>query len=738
MTALGIVLVAAVTAVHPEADSQGRFTHTLVIEVVSPGEAIGKLAVHVSARRSAYLGAGEASPLDVETSTGTAALPLSAGTWVLQASAPGYWSPSEIITVPEHERDLRLRLWPTGGLKGSWSGGDVPATLTARFRPPASGSERRGSAAPAIPEDQVDCTLIQTHWLCYLPAGVLDVELRARSFVPIYLWNVAIPAGQEVDLGARALRSGASVAGFAQRPDGGPAPTDSRVHLTSHDGRPLEGPAAPAVAVDERGFFQIAGVLPADYLLQARGRPGRAAAPVRVLAGVEARLAAPLVLRPPLSLRVDIAPPTDPWGAPWQLRLAGPLVPRSELAPQSASKDGLWRRDDLIPGRYVLMVESGRDGSRWYGEEIAVDEGTSPFRVDLSLVSVRGGVTLGGEPLPKARLSFGGEHGLESISLETDEDGRFTGSLPRAGEWELGVRAEEPLVARTLTVEVSASQDLDIALPDTAIVGTVVDEEGRPQPAMVTASSLDQPVEPPVQAPSKADGTFRLSGLAPGRQLLVAQAMESAAESDEVVAIARESKPAEVRLVVRAQRNVEGQVVANGLGVPGAELKVAPAQSRLWMAQVLRADAQGRFKLILPAGTTAVDVSTSALGFGYRMQRAALPAQGPLVLSLERAAGTLLLEWPPGTGLSVRVLHAGTFDHIVYLSRWAMANNGSRSDTGAVVPQLEPGPYTACRTDGLQVPGGPESWPADRCVSGTLVAGGELRLAVPGPSWAGP
>jgi len=98
--------------------------------------------------------------------------------------------------------------------------------------------------APAIPEDQVDCTLIQTRWLCHLPAGVLDVELRARSFVPIYLWNVAIPAGQEVDLGARALRSGASVAGFVQRPDGGPAPTDSRVHLTSHDGRPLEGPAA--------------------------------------------------------------------------------------------------------------------------------------------------------------------------------------------------------------------------------------------------------------------------------------------------------------------------------------------------------------------------------------------------------------------------------------------------------------------------------------------------------------
>ena len=68
--------------------------------------------------------------------------------------------------------------------------------------------------------------------------------------------------------------------------------------------------------------------------------------------------------------------------------------------------------------------------------------------------------------------------------MESDDEGRFHGILPREGPWKIEVQAAEPAFSTSARAEVDAGRSgkatLDIRLPDTRIFGRVVDEQGKP------------------------------------------------------------------------------------------------------------------------------------------------------------------------------------------------------------------------------------------------------------------
>jgi uncharacterized GH25 family protein len=82
--------------------------------------------------------------------------------------------------------------------------------------------------------------------------------------------------------------------------------------------------------------------------------------------------------------------------------------------------------------------------------------------------------------------------------MESDDEGRFHGILPREGPWRIEVQAAEPAFSTWARAEVDAGRagkaTLDIRLPDTRIFGHVVDEQGKPvarADVIVQAESLN-------------------------------------------------------------------------------------------------------------------------------------------------------------------------------------------------------------------------------------------------------
>ncbi|HET7177140.1 MAG TPA: carboxypeptidase-like regulatory domain-containing protein, partial [Solirubrobacterales bacterium] len=292
-------------------------------------------------------------------------------TWEASAIAAGYWSRPAVIG-PEDSRPLaaQIELWPAGEVEGALHaapGRALPSTLTARFQP-APG------AAVKPPNAAASCRVAEGRFRCELPAGDLDLRLRARGFVTQYRWGIKVPARGLLDVGTIELKPGASLVGWVQVP-GRERVEESRVEIG-----PQVAGAADSLAEEERrgwrreakvnsrGFFEVDGVTPGSYRLTVR-HPRLAPAtvgPIGVLNGSETEVE-PIQLHPPAKLEVRLHPASDPYGVRWTAKLLreGATPGSSEVVEQAAaSADGRWRATGLTPGPYILKVE-GSHGARW-------------------------------------------------------------------------------------------------------------------------------------------------------------------------------------------------------------------------------------------------------------------------------------------------------------------------------------------------------------------------------------
>ena len=259
---------------------------------------------------------------------------------------------------------------------------------------------------------------------------------------------------------------------------------------------------------------------------------------VEVREGAETRLLHPLVLEPPAALRLSLVPVRHPDGEPWRIRIVDASGPRARMVvhDDEVSAEGTWRKLDLPAGEYQLMVTGGEEGI-WFSDTVVLEPGEDDHEVRIEMTRVAGTVTLGDSPLAGARVRVIDRNGRRQASLRSDDEGLFSGIFPAVdlGEarWLADVEIEDPRSSWDLEPlePDSASEDLltfSLTIPDTSIEGKVVDEEGTPQRAFVTA--LIQTVSEGEAAriletsTDESTGEFRLAGLSDGDYGVTARA----------------------------------------------------------------------------------------------------------------------------------------------------------------------------------------------------------------------
>ncbi len=739
--------------------------------VVAPGARVS--SVRVVAEPRGILGSAlPGAPVTREVSdAGPLAVELRPGIWSVRAVATGGWSWPVTVTAREgstEPAEMSLTLWPTGSITGRFRllDGQMPSEIRLFVRRGFGPVNTRQTL-----EDSITCPVRQNQWACQIPATIpLDLELNATGFAPCYLWDVIVGPRGSVDVGAVDLTQGASVTGWVLTASEKPA-RGADVELKAPDGGvvaiPTKSGTTPRLraSTNNRGFFQMGSVPPGMYhvVAAALGHISQAM-PARVVKDREYRLASPLLLKPPLTLRVSVDPPQSADGRPWSIRLSslhgshsGHLLVHGELV----SEDGRWSRPGLAAGSYRLAVVSDK-GDAWHERQLDLQPGTEDQAVVIRTLNVVGSLALR-DPIIGGRVLLADASSGARVWFDIGSEGDFSGSYPSVdldkARWSAVVEASEPSIRQTIQgvqPDSATSTELKfvIRLPDGAIAGTVVDEQGLGQSAVVTTQEQESEGEDPSEGGNRAailslaqarsaesTGRFKLVGLKPGEYRVYAMGRPrtpaDGLQSDTVtVRVGNDQASAPVTLVLKPSTLLRGRVVDGaGQGIPGASVLVVPAQAPDVMVRMLSTDVEGRFEAKVTAGTGNLNVVASAIGEGHRTLGRAVPENRMLEIGLDRTrSGLLVLAWGEGSDPSDMVLfHEGGFETWPSLRRWAEVNG--EAPTGGVLrlPLMSPGSYRLCRVRSLRDHFAIMSGAAGegRCAEGDLPPASDLRLSLP-------
>lgn len=680
--------------------------------------------------------------------------------WRMWVEADGYWSPARMTPAVSQREATVFQLYPTGQLHGRLqvpADETQPEQLVIRFEQAAN-----APATPlTVPRDQVECPVARDgSFLCTLPAGTLDLRLRARGFASNYHWSTTISRGLVTQLGALPLQRGGSVVGRVELTPDTPHLDESLAGTTieitpAQASRPDTRQAGErlqrmqhSVEADSRGFFHITGLSPGLYELRAskEGAGEAVYPPLQVHENAETTLTRPVTLQPPVRLRLTVHPSIDPLQRRWRAEILDPDRTGAALRRASTgtvTAEGLWTSGELQHKPYILLLVDD-DGNRWWHERFHPGQ-QQQIDLRLDMVPVEGSVTLEGEPLADATLWFGGRNGLSSLRTLADQEGHFSTLLPAEGEWKVDLSTAAPHLDRRLpAIDIDAGEkgwaEVEIALRDFSLRGEVRDSQGEPVRAMLLLVGASNGTRP-IQAWSETDGTFAFRGLDPGLYEVQAYASGGAISSERQRADLDDSGASPyLTLHLGDAETFVGSIVSTFGPVPGAAVFAMPLRGGETIAVLqpqAQSDANGRFSLPLPPNTDALDVIVAPPGYAlstHRISTAASHSGEPMAIPVHRQGGTLVLEFDPGQTLSdlyriatlqregVR-LDAGTllrWRNTYSPSGYASGSESTDADPWATrIPMLEFGTYTACRRG------------ADRdCVSGYLPPGGELVLSL--------
>ena len=299
------------------------------------------------------------------------------------------------------------------------------------------------------------------------------------------------------------------------------------------------------------------------------------------------------------------------------------------------------------------------------------------------------------------------------LPIRSKNDGTFLTLLPKiAGDtWpRIEIESTNPHITRALTdVKLSGVDGpeafVDIQLASTSIEGMVVEESGVP-----ARNALVNVVAPggDFKQLESSDGTFSVTGLAPGHYKLTATTREM--ESDAIEIDVSEASMKQITLVVEPVSRFRGTIRSSFGAVMSAGVFITPAGVDPPVISPIPVNAEGRFDVRLPPRTSEVVIAAAAPGFSFRMLRMPVPRDGDADIAVDQQGGALVVE---SDGSPAFIVHNGAtlaVNVLAYLAGARRINQNSFE-----VPQIEAGTYNLCAS-------------ADRCVSGTLARGGRLVL----------
>ena len=661
--------------------------------------------------------------------------------WRLAIDVPAIWSTEAVVYSTSEDLSVLLEVYPSVELAGNLiSAGHeaLPDDLEIRFRP-AGGN---GGAAGVV-----GCPIkVDGGWNCFVAAGMHDLELRVDGFAPTYLWHVDLSS--PLDLGTIHAVAGASISGYCRLEEGSEADRGCQVELKRSLPHSASGAAAASreshaakhtVRTDRLGFFQFRAVPVGTYLLtgSAVGFAAAERGPVNVSSRTELRLAEPLIVRKPIEIRVSVDPPVDPFGHSWEI-LFSRLGTTSPPLTGRLSEAGEWRRAGISPGRFQVSVVSS-PSDKWWTQDVALDRDRRELAIELPLVLIHGTVRLGDEPV-MARIWFGGRSGQRRITVDSDDEGRFSGYLPEAGKWPLEVAI--PVIRQRLElapVEIALDpygQEalVDIEIENGSIAGWVMSEDGSPAAGAEVEADVRLSIEEVfdlreavgltrsglrLRGEADSDGRFELHGLPAGEVRVRARATGAESDTSRLMLESGARVP-DLRLVLREKKTLLGVVISEAGPVAGAFVNATlwDASLSTGLVTTMVTDSKGRFHLSVSATTAEITVIVAAAGFATRILRA-LPDQD-LTLTLDRPAGRLTLSAEGGSWFSSVVLfHNGAQTSPLGLRPTFAASGWEWDPRIVVIPNAESGDYALCPSR-LQLRTPLQSY----CATGYLPAGG--------------
>lgn len=660
----------------------------------------------------------------------------------LRIDSSHLWTPPRVVIPVAGGERVVLEAHAAGTLRGHLRlarSEELPESIEVTFEPAQSFRLQKPEAlvAPTFPRTTRRCPVREEGlWECVLPGYRLDLRFRVQGYVSHYRWGVLLEPGSKLDIGAVALKRGASLVGWVRTGDS--LPLGSQIEafvepaaVTDAVGRDTVGlpRRKEGVPVDPRGFFHFEALAPGSYILsvEADGYAVARVSPVTVYEGRETSLSEPLLLQRPVTFDLALVPPVDPFGIPWRVSLS-PRDSGTAAHFEKAGSDGLWRGLDLSPGEYRLRVESWGSSKRtWHFEDLRVESGMPVYELRLPLIQIEGTVRLGEEPL-EAVLRFGGRHGARRIDVHTDEEGWFTGYLTEEGEWPVSVYSETTDWKGLAPVNVEvppgdSTAQLEIVVPDTQISGEVVDDQGRGVPdAEVIVFHLAQGIETD-RIRTDREGHFDSRGLNPGEVAVSASGPDPDTVSTAHVLEVRDGHPTRpIRLVLGKLRKIAGRVISSHGPVAGARVYTRPrlpGETFLHQQPQILTDAQGQFSVRLPARSQGLEFTVLAAGFAAAIGHVPAPVPDEITIEVEPYGGTLILDLA-GLGRAPRVSHEGGAASMLLLRNWARFHGVEDTPERLTLPMMEPGAYTLCDSG--------VATREDPCVQGFLPPDGELIL----------
>ena len=675
-------------------------------------------------------------------------LDLEPGMWRLQiAAACRFWSPEKLISVhakTELNEQASLPIHPASELlvrltfkPELWE--ELPEEVHLRFRDHAT---REGQF------DEVTCRVEQQVARCRIPAGELDLRIRATSFLSDYYWSFPARPGNTTSANY-ALVPGASLVGHVELGEG-KAPLTAIVTAQLAKGSPIHADdvrtsdITETVPVNEHGFFHFKGLQPGRYQITAEQNGfGPVSTAVTIVERSETRLGDPIVLWRPSSLAVTIEPKLDAYERPWRLEIKR-VDPFSDRVQEELTSEivtlGYWRREQVPTGKYSIRL-ADEDGNYWVQEMHELTASSEPVFIHVPLLPVFGTVEIGQDPV-QADISFGNKQ-TPSISFISDEEGEFAGFLTAEGEWDVLVVADEiPRLGFTVDVKKRKGRKeafVGLELPDTRISGRVVQENGKtPDRPVVSAFLVSGEVPPTWKVIDEdEDGKFVLRGLQEGRLRLSAAGRAESGEileSDEIFIDLEEGLAVEgLRLVVAEQMRLRGKVQSNTGPLPLVLVEIKPLGG-LTAGYFRNTGVGGIFEVDLRKETPAVVLNVLPIGFAAQGFRHDLSSEDEVNVLASRDGGTLVLSGLSTDADWVLLNERGGYWAERTLRNWIRVASGEVEDSKMTIPSMEPTGYQLCRLDAADwatvIATGSVSPVDRRCSGGFLAPGGMLDLVL--------
>lgn len=341
-----------------------------------------------------------------------------------------------------------------------------------------------------------------------LPADRYDFLINTPGYRPVVMRGLNAQRGQLIDLPPINMERLPAITGVVRDGETGKPVSGAEIRsdkiaaLTGDDG---SFSLTPSGATSELSIVASAANYASQEIIIPLRRAGVRLQPILLTRGSTLRL---IVQR-------DCGDDCATTARLFRRREAAMFSDRWRLVAQKsgAGRNTEYGFDGLAAGKYAVVVEGTGPLQRSVSYLTLDAHEKKEHAIRLNDVLLKGVVTVGDLPLPKASLTFSTDQALWSGAVHTDANGEYSVRVWQSGVWTVTVEvpAERQAFFSVGRLNDDAVQAWDIAIPARAITGRVFDRRTRePIPGAEVVDDVASNAPRKIRSITDQNGEFRL------------------------------------------------------------------------------------------------------------------------------------------------------------------------------------------------------------------------------------